>query len=254
MPLHDLVARIPGFSGWSHAERIRLFAWYLHADAGRDRFTAGDIASCYAELSLAPPSSISPFLHSMEVRKPKQLLRDPRGYYLERSVHQTMGRKYGQRAITIEVTKMLVDLPSRVPDVAEREFLNEALICYRNGAFRAAIVMAWNLAFDHLLTFVLKHHLASFNRQWPATFAKQHQKARVQAISTRDDFSELRESEVLTICKSARIISPDLYRILDEKLGRRNTAAHPSTVTVSQIQAEGVIDDLVNNVVLALTI
>jgi hypothetical protein len=30
------------------------------------------------------------------------------------------------------------DLPAGVPDVAEREFLDEALICYRNGAFRAA--------------------------------------------------------------------------------------------------------------------
>jgi hypothetical protein len=58
-----------------------------------------------------------------------------------------MTAKYGERKITVEVTKMLTDLPAKVPDVAEREFLDEALICYRNGAFRAAVVMTWNLAF-----------------------------------------------------------------------------------------------------------
>jgi hypothetical protein len=64
----------------------------------------------------------------------------------------------------------------------------------------------------------------------------------------------LKESEILTVCKSAAIITADLYRILDEKLGKRNTAAHPSTVGVSQIQVEGVIDDLVNNIVLKLIV
>jgi hypothetical protein len=142
----------------------------------------------------------------------------------------------------------------KVPDVAEREFLREALICYRHEAFRAAIVMSWILAFDHLLTFVLKHHLVAFNNQWPKSFLKQNQKARVQEIRTRDDFSELKESEVLTVCKSAAIITPDLYKILDEKLGKRNSAAHPSTITIGQIQAEGVIDYLVNNIILRLKV
>jgi hypothetical protein len=203
---------------------------------------------------MGPPSSISPFLAQMEKKKPTELLRDSRGFYLEYLVREKLNAKYGQRTITIQVTRMLLDLPARVPDVAEREFLDEALICYRHGAFRAAIVMTWNLAFDHLLNFILKHHLPAFNTQWPVSFPRLHQKARISVIAGRDDFSELKESEILTICKSTAIVTPDLYKILDEKLGKRNTAAHPSTVGISQIQAEGVIDDLVNNVVLKLRV
>ena len=254
MSLSDVVAGGPSFSKWSHADRIRFLAWFLHYHQKRERFSSGDIGKCYEELSMAQPSSISPFLAGMEKKKPKQLLRDKGGYYLEHSLWEKMTAKYGQRKITVQVTKMLMDLPAKVPDVAEREFLDEALICYRNGAFRAAIVMTWNLAFDHLLNFILKHHLARFNTQWPISYAKQHAKARVSAISSRDDFGELKESEILTVCKSATIITADLHKILDEKLGKRNTAAHPSTIGVSQIQAEGVIDDLVNNVVLKLIV
>ncbi len=254
MSLSDVVAGGPSFSKWSHADRIRFLAWFLHYHQKRERFSSGDIGKCYEELSMAQPSSISPFLAGMEKKKPKQLLRDKGGYYLEHSLWEKMTAKYGQRKITVQVTKMLMDLPAKVPDVDEREFLDEALICYRNGAFRAAIVMTWNLAFDHLLNFILKHHLARFNTQWPISYAKQHAKARVSAISSRDDFGELKESEILTVCKSATIITADLHKILDEKLGKRNTAAHPSTIGVSQIQAEGVIDDLVNNVVLKLIV
>jgi hypothetical protein len=125
---------------------------------------------------MAQPSSTSPFLASMEKKKPKELLRDKGGYCLEHSLRERMTAKYGQRKITVQVTKMLTDLPARVPDVAEREFLDEALICYRSGAFRAAIVMTWNLAFDHLLNFILKHHLAGFNKQWPISYAKRRAK------------------------------------------------------------------------------
>jgi hypothetical protein len=186
--------------------------------------------------------------------KAKQMLRTRDGYRLERATLKKLDSKFGARPITMQITKLLEELPGKVPDVAEREFLREALICYRYGAFRAAIVMSWNLAFDHLLHFVLKNHLSAFNSQWPRSFPRQNQKARVQQIATRDEFSELKESEVLTVCKSAAIITADLYKILDEKLGKRNSAAHPSTVTIGQIQVEEVIDDLVNNVVLKLKV
>jgi hypothetical protein len=254
MELGELISVISGFHTWKHSERIKLFGWYIHSQLGKEKFSAAEILACYRKLSIPEPSKIHPYLSDLENRKPKQLLRDSKGYSLEFSIRQALETKYGQREITIQVTKMLMDLPTKVPDVAEREFLKEALICYRHGAFRAAIVMTWNLAYDHLLTYILKHKLADFNRQWPISFPKLHAKARVTAITVKDDFSEVKESEVLTICKSAAIVNPDVYKVMDEKLARRNSAAHPSMVHIGQIQAEGVIDDLVNNVVLKLFI
>jgi hypothetical protein len=132
--------------------------------------------------------------------------------------------------------------------------LDESLKCYKAGAFRAAIVMCWNLAYDHLLSYVLHHRLADFNSQWPISFPKKHAQSRISAIAIRDDFSELKESEVLMVCKSAAIISGDVYKILHEKLDRRNSAAHPSGVRIEQLQAESFIDDIVKNVVLKIVV
>jgi hypothetical protein len=158
------------------------------------------------------------------------------------------------RQTAIEIEKLLLALSAQVPDVAEREFLDEALKCYQADAPRAAIVMCWNLAYDHLLTYILSHRLAEFNARWPKTHPKRHEQSRVKTIANRDDFSELKESEVLLICRSASIVSGDVYRILDEKLGKRNSAAHPSGIRIGKLQAENFIDEIVKNVVLKIVV
>jgi hypothetical protein len=83
-------------------------------------------------------------------RKPKEVLRDPRGYLLETRIREPLEARFGQRAATTQVDKLLAELPTRIPNLVERDFLKEALICFRHKAFRAAIVMTWNLAYDHL--------------------------------------------------------------------------------------------------------
>ena len=108
--------------------------------------------------------------------------------------------------------------------------------------------MAWNLAYDHLCEFVLANHLAAFNTQLPRSFPR----ADISAIAKRDDFSELKESQVLQVCRSANITSGSLQKVLKEKLDRRNVAAHPSGVATSQLTAEEFIKDLIENVVLKL--
>jgi hypothetical protein len=209
-----------------------------------------DIAACYDELKLDKPSSISSFLGQMEKRKPKEVIRDKRGYYLERRVFDSLEAKYGQRAVAVQVEQLLRELPAKVPNLVERTFLDETIICYRYKAFRAAIVMAWNLAYDHLCEYVLNDatRLAAFNAQLPRSYPK----ARISAITKKDDFADLKESEVIQVCRSSNLISNDVYKILNEKLGKRNTYAHPSGVTIVPHTAEEVILDLVNNVVLKL--
>lgn len=68
-----------------------------------------------------------------------------------------------------------------------------------------------------------------------------------------DDLAEkLKESQVIEICNSAGVFNSDVHRISGEKLGRRNSAAHPSNVAIGQLQAQNFIDDLVKNVVIKL--
>ena len=73
-------------------------------------------------------------------------------------------------------------------------------------------------------------------------------------IAKYDEFlDELKESQVIEICNAANLFNSNIFKILREKLDKRNIAAHPSTVVVVQSQADDVVTDLVNNVVLALT-
>ena len=67
-----------------------------------------------------------------------------------------------------------------------------------------------------------------------------------------DDFEDFKEREVIEICNTANLYNSSVFKILKDKLDRRNIAAHPSNVTMLQSQADDMITDLVHNVVLAL--
>lgn len=248
MELADFVAQIPGFSSFNHANKIRLFAWFVHSMRSQERFKPADIRGCYDYLSLDQPTDVNPFLAQMLSRRPREVLRDSRGYALERRVKDSLDAKYGQRPVTVQVDKLLSELPAKIPSLAERSFLDEALICFRHKAFRAAIVMTWNLTYDHLCEFVLVKYLVEFNSQLPRSYPK----AEISSIAKKEDFSELKESQVLQICRSANITSKDIHKVLKEKLDKRNTYAHPATLTLAPQTTEEYIIDLISNVVLML--
>jgi len=99
------------------------------------------------------------------------------------------GRQHDDcRAIVGNPAKLLADLPAKIPDLAERAFLSEAISCYRVSAYRAAIVMTWNLAFDHLLNWIMLDaaRIAAFNTAVP----KRLSKSKV-VIANRQDFDDL---------------------------------------------------------------
>jgi hypothetical protein len=250
--LKTLTDGIDGFSGWTHAEKIRFFAWFQHTIKGKARFTTQDISACYDALNYDKPN-ISQFLSDMEKRKPKVLLRNGDGYSLEGKVRATYD-KYGTHGITLSIRQQVKDLMHQVPDVAEKDFMKEAEICLHNDAGRATIIMVWCVGFYHLCQFILKHHLSTFNAAFPKHYPGLHKDAKVKVMTNYDDFSTLKEFVVIDICKRENIINQNVADVLFEKLKKRNAAAHPSTVHIGQLQAENFIDELVKNVILALPI
>jgi hypothetical protein len=248
MELEDLVLDIPGFNAWTHTGKIRWFAWFLHSHKAKDRFAVGDIRGCYEALHMERPTNISQLLADLCRHSPREVPRDSRGYYLERTVRADLTRKYGQRTSTAQVHKLLQDLPGKIAKIVEREYLDEALICFKHRAFRASVVMCWNLAFDHLCEHILQNCLADFNVALPIRFPRTD----LARVATRDDFTQLRELQIVEVCRTANITSSNMTKVLREKLDKRNLAAHASGVGFNQLQAEEYITDLVNNVVLKL--
>ena len=247
--MSDFVSSIKGFECLNHTEKIKFFCWYVLNHKGCSTFTARIISECFSEIQASPPSSVASFLSSLSSRKPPILLKKTDGsYVLERRTKETLDKKYGKRESTVVVERILTELPGKVHEAVERAYLEEALVCFRHGAFRASIVMVWNLAFDHLCQIVLAKKLAEFNAQLPRTCPK----AKIQVITSRDDLTDFKESEVLQVCRSAGIVTGNLDKVLKEKLNRRNIAAHPSGVQTTQLTAEEFIRDLVENVVLKI--
>jgi hypothetical protein len=251
MELVELLHAEPEFEKLTPRKKICLFSWFLHTHGGVDVLTTGAIRDCYRKLNIVEPN-VALYMPRMVSSAPIQLLQVRGGYKLEGNLRRQMDEKYGQHPSVVRVQKLLADLPAKIPDINERVFLQETLNCYRVQAYRAAIVMAWNLAFDHILRWIIGDavRLAKFN----AAIVTRYPKRAGTTVSQYDDFSEeFKESEIIEICRTADLISKNQKQILDEKLKRRNIAAHPSSVTVTQPQADDAISDLVNNVVLLLT-
>jgi hypothetical protein len=252
MQLQELVDQVPGFDAAAPKKQIKLITWWLHVHDTKDVFGPADVRTCYAKLHLDEPPALATYLNRMAEAQPPDLLKEKGKYKLARQARVDLDRKYGVHTSVVVVSKILSDLLAKIPNVDERTFLTEALKCYRVEAYRACIVMTWNLAYSHLLGWVLAdaNRLASFN----AAISKRFPKMTALKINTYDDFlDELKESQVIEICNTASLFNSSIFKILKAKLDRRNMAAHPSSVVVVQSQADDVVTDLINNVVLALS-
>lgn len=250
MELSEFIAAVQGFSSLSHQDKILHFGWHLHVHGQRERFSQPDIRSCFDGLSMRCPNLSQEFTRLLE-KRPRVLLNDSSGYRLESAVRQKLDLKYGQHETTIAVSQLLRELPGKIADEAERHFLSEAIKCYHHKAFRASIIMAWNLAYDHLLRWILNDpaRLASFNSHIVARIGAK--RGAGLAIAKREDFEELKESEVIDIMGLASLFSSqNIKKILEIQLTKRNLAAHPSLVLIEGPQADDTITSLVSNVVL----
>jgi hypothetical protein len=237
------------FAGLSINEQICHLTWFLHQVLKRDRFSARDVADQFRALHLNPPQ-LSVYLSRLAEKKPPLVLWDRRGYFLEGRERKRLNDLLNPSASTVVVSKLLLDLTESIQDGPEKVFLDEAIRCYRVAAFRAAIVMTWNLAYDHLRRWLMCNpdRLEAFNLGSKKRFTKSP-KSEIYKI---EDFEDYKESEFIDACSSGKVISKNLETMLREKLKRRNMAAHPSMITILQPQADDVISDLVRNVLLEL--
>jgi hypothetical protein len=253
MELSEFTSLVPNFSALSQTDQILHFAWYLHTHRKKDVVTQGLIRGCYEERHMDEPNLSLLFKRLLD-RRPKVVLPAGPGlsFRLEGRIREQLDKKYGQHETTIVVSQLLRDLIGKVSDEAERLFLSEAIKCYHVRAFRAAIVMAWNLAYDHLLNWVLADatRLAAFNAKIAGRVGA---KRGALVIAKREDFEDLKEAEVLDISSSAGLFtSTNTKRLLEIQLTKRNLAAHPSLLTIEAPQADDTISSLVTNVVLVL--
>lgn len=251
MELAEFIALVPNFRTLKEPDKILHVGWFLHVHRQQDRFDPEKVRQCFGQLHMDVPPNLARDMSRLADRK--ALLKDSGGYRLHLDERQILDKKYGGRPEAAVIPQLLKDLPGKISDDGERLFLGEALRCYQAKAFRAAIVMSWNLAYDHLLRWILRDptRLAAFNSK---IAAKVGPKRAWITIAKREDFEDLKESEVVDLCGTAGLFASDnTKRVLGIQLTKRNLAAHPSLLDIGQPQADDAVYDLVNNVVLKLT-
>lgn len=246
--LESFISRVPNFHSLSKVDQILHFAWFFHEIEGRETMDGSTLRSYFERTHIEPPN-MSVYLPRLTAKKPSQLIKSRTGYRLEGRVRRALDAKYKDAPNFIATSNLLADLPGKMGAGAERTFLSETLRCYGAKAYRASIVMAWCLAFDHLRAWLLRDdvRMAAINAALKIRYPK-----RTKPLSTLEDFQELTESDVIELCRTARLLNKETVEILREKLKRRNAAAHPSKIDITQSQADDVISDLVSNIVLAL--
>lgn len=215
--------------------------------AGRTTFTCKDISRAFSESGHPPPNALRSHLSRLCRGKTATILRNkPKGYALSVFGQKEVQDYMGATSVFPAKESALAALVGKIAGDAEQRFLAEAVACVDVRARRAAVVMIWAMTVDHLERYALNHELAAFNTAW----AKRTD-CKGRTIRVQDDFLEIRDERTfLEILRSGSIITKDVWKILDEKLGFRNTCAHPNDIVVPDSKVLSAIEDLVYNVIL----
>jgi hypothetical protein len=237
---------LPNLRELSVRSRILLVAHHL-LQTGSTNFTARELTQAFSGSGVPPPSRLGVHLSRLSRGKTAPIVKYGPGAYalsvfgqkeLQDYLGVTQGSPAGQSALTALVGKIAGD--------AEQRFLAEAIACVDVKARRAAVVMVWAMTVDHLERYVLNHKLPEFNTAWA-----RRNDCKGRTIAGQDDFLEIRdENTFIEILRSAFIITNDVRKILEEKLGFRNTCAHPNDIVIPDSKVLSSIEDLVYNVIL----
>jgi len=252
--LDEFLQQIPKLNEQTSGSLVDYFVYFLTVILEEDTATPTAVERCFEVARLQKYSNISAYLSQNSKKRPKKtpkFIKSRVGYQIERGAELEIQKTLQTGPARRETSHLLRGLLSKVDDQHKRSFLQEAIDCYEIGAIRASIVLTWILAIHHLYDYIHANQMSAFN----AALSKNTDKRiKITTVKKIDDFSEIPEVKFIELARSAGIISNDVRKILDVKLGIRNSSAHPSGVNISEVKATDFIIDLVENVMLKFAV
>ena len=240
--ISELLDKKPDFCSLSFFEQVKYMAYIYVKTNGDSIFTPKNISDSFDLVHLSKPVNISDTFNKLV--KKNVFIPQQNGYVLHRDHHVNLESEFSIDKPKIKMSKALRDLVPKINDENKKKFLEEAISCYEINSFRAAIIMIWLLVIDHLYDYIINNKLSEFN------LALKKYNPKLKEVRVKNDFSEIEESKFIEICRSANIFTKDVRKILDEKLGIRNSCAHPNNIKTSESKATSFIEDLIENVML----
>jgi len=252
----EFLNQIDRLEDLSSKSLVLFIAYYLRTNKGVLQLSLTNIKKCFQDASLKCPSNLKQIALILSKGKNSPLLKigstKPSfslSIYGVREVESYLTSDK-QSSATIEdylktAIPYLKKIISKVQEDNKRKFLSEAIDSLSIRAKRATVIMTWCATIHHLYDYIMAKKLSDFNS---ALSRRRDRLNRIQ-ISSKDDFSDIKDSILIEVCKSARVISNDARKILGEKLDIRNTCAHPSDVEIHDSKVVNFIEDIVDNVI-----
>jgi hypothetical protein len=122
-------------------------------------------------------------------------------------------------------------------------FLEEAIGCYEQNRYRAAVVLSWVGAASLLYSHVVEHHLAAFNAE------ALRRDAKWKEAKNADDLTRMKEHDFLEVLAALSIIGKNVKQELQNHcLQLRNACGHPNSFAVGANRVTSHIEVLMLNV------
>ncbi len=143
------------------------------------------------------------------------------------------------------VTEALERYLTDVHDPDKARFVEEAIQCVKNKAYRSAIVLTWVGAVYLLYQHVLKNKLTEFNQEGHRRFQK---KGWNDVVDVDDLATAVPESVFLNMLEHIGVVSKSEQKELQNCLDRRNTAGHPNSASFEEVTVGAHIHELIAKV------
>lgn len=127
------------------------------------------------------------------------------------------------------------------------EYLNEAVTCYENGLYRAAILMVWAATVEHLYG-VVSNHRNGFREFETHNQARYGSSNNYHRIRKKDDFLYLREQQFIQLAEDAGMINRNARELLNDRLKLRNLCGHPTQYQPGREESVVFVESLMLNV------
>jgi hypothetical protein len=213
--------------------------------------SAGQLAKIVHEAGLGVPHSTR---LGEDIRKSGLVLSSAKGFRLKGLSRVTVrewltGVMVAETAIA-GVSKGLVALAAKVIDLAERGFIEEAIICMDHGASRAAIVLGWCAAIHRMRKKIESCGFGSFNatstKLKNQTSGKYKRWNKEFAITS---FGELQttvfDTDLIIVLEAMGLIDGTQAQRLETCFGYRCHSAHPGDAPIGDVHLIAFFNDIV---------
>jgi hypothetical protein len=148
------------------------------------------------------------------------------------------------------VSDMLRALEGTLREDHQKVILSDTIRCLECGAYRAAIVMGWNLAYEHLRQWIFKRKRSRL-KQFNAVLVTRNRGPNepYPPVTVYEDFFEIGERVVIDVAYKAKLFNKQTHQVLVHALTDRNHFAHPSFRRATAVSAAGYIENLILSVV-----